>query len=177
MSRSLVYVPLAGVTGNLLAETTEVRVPSQLAPLHRRVGSKLPLVLFYPGESWRKDAADSSITSCYRLQGDGVRLRDFGSRRGPQRGSCLQHGPPALLQLRSLELHGQDADERRGRPVEVGRLLAQSRVRHGVLEAVPRHAGEGRRHTVHGDSAQQSGRPSGKPCISAASLSTRERKK
>lgn len=47
--------------------------------------------------------------------------------------------------------------------MEVGRLLSQSRLWHGVLETVPRHAREGWGYTVDGQSAQQSSWPLGKP--------------
>lgn len=47
--------------------------------------------------------------------------------------------------------------------MEVGRMFSQPRLRHGVLETVPRHAREGRGYTVDGQSSQQSGWSLGKP--------------
>lgn len=84
-----------------------------------------------------------------RLQRDGLRLRDIGSRSGSQRGSRLQHGKTPLLRMRPVQLQSKTTGQGQGHPMEMGRVFSQSRLRHGVFETVPRLAREGRRHTVY----------------------------
>lgn len=52
-----------------------------------------------------KDVVKKNCVDC-RLQGNCVRVRDFRSRGGAQRGPGVQHGTVALLRMRPVELQG-----------------------------------------------------------------------